>query len=328
MSRLAEARARHALQAAGLNPAMALEPASSVTNEVWIARNVVVRVNTKPDDRLRREALLARRLPASVGYPGIISYGGEVGADFLVLERVPGHPLSRWWPRMNQSARREAIHQLAGKLRAVHRTSAEDIPELTHTPQLLRSAHHGKDAVEPLLRAIDRAMDLPWVDVGLLVDVRDLVIRTADRLTPFDRPTLIHGDLTFENILWDGERITALLDFEWGRASPPDVDLDILLRFCAYPHLHVAADYEDRTWADDYRAVPWWLSEDYPEMFDAPYVSDRVRLYGFAWDVAELLAFPPRVGADELPAEHPLHRLRRAVERTGYLDALSGDVRC
>ncbi len=326
MSRLAEARARHALDAAGLDPSTPLEPASSVTNEVWIGRDVVVRINALPNDRLRREATLARLLPAEVGYPPIIAYGGEVGADFLVLERVAGHPLSRWWPGMRPDQRRDAISQLAARLRAVHGTSATSVPALSHTPQLLCSAHDGRDAVRPLLAAVEKAMALEITDRRMLARVGAIIEETADHLTPFDSPTLIHGDLTFENILWDGRRITALLDFEWARSGPPDLDLDILLRFCAYPHLHVASDYEDRTRACDYSQVPWWLAEDHPGMFDAPYVFERIRLYGFAWDVAELLAFPPRTELRNLPTEHPFHRLRRATEGTGYLDILSADT--
>jgi aminoglycoside phosphotransferase (APT) family kinase protein len=321
---LAQARARHALDAAGLDPEVPLEPASSVTNEVWIGHDLVVRVNSLPNDRLRREAALARHLPPAVGYPTILSYGGEVGADYLILKRLPGHPLSRWWPAMNEDQRRDAISQLATKLRAVHSTVSPHLPDLTRTPQLLDPSPAGSQAVVRLLAAIDKAALLPNVDGRLLDEVRRLVVTTADHLTPFDSPTLIHGDLTFENILWDGERITALLDFEWARQGPPDLDLDILLRFCAYPHLHVAPDYEDRTHARDYTQVPWWLAEDYPELFDAPYVFERVRLYGFAWDIAELLAFPPKYEARELPDEHPYHRIRRAAEGTGYLDMLNG----
>lgn len=326
MSRLAEARARHALDAAGMDPSTELEPASSVTNEVWIGHDVVVRINALPNDRLRREASLAGLLPDEVGYPRIIAYGGEVGADFLVLERVPGHPLSRWWPGMTPDQRRDAISQLATRLRAVHATPAATVPPLSHTPQLLASARDGHDAVRPLLEAIDTAMGLPRVDKRVLARVGEMIEQTAGCLTPFDAPTLIHGDLTFENILWDGHEITALLDFEWSRPGPPDLDLDILLRCCAYPQLHVAADYEDRTRACDYLNVPWWLAEDYPEMFDAPYVFERIRLYGFAWDVAELLAYPPRTDAHHLPPEHPFHRLRRATEGIGYLDLLSADT--
>lgn len=324
MNLLAQARARHALNSAGLDPEVPLEPASSVTNEVWIGRDLVVRVNSLPNDRLRREAALARHLPAEVGYPRIISYGGEVGADYLILERVPGHPLSRWWPGMTEVQRRGAISQLATKLRAVHSTEAPHLPDLARTPQLLDPSATGDEAVVRLEAAIDKAAQLPHVDRRLLAEVYNLVTSTSQHLTPFDVPTLIHGDLTFENVLWDGERITALLDFEWARLGPPDLDLDILLRFCAYPHLHVAADYEDRTHARDYVQVPWWLADDYPELFDAPYVFERVRLYGFAWDIAELLAFPPRSEPRNLPDEHPYHRLRRATEGTGYLDMLNG----
>lgn len=324
MNLLAQARARHALDAAGLDPELPLEPASSVTNEVWLGRDVVVRVNSLPNNRLRREASLAQVLPPAVGYPPIVAYGGELGADYLVVERLPGHPLSRWWPGMDESQRRSAIAQLAEKLRAVHLTSAPPLQELSRAPHLLRAAPTGEEAVVDLLTAIEQAARLNHVDSRLLSEVHALVVSTADHLTPFDVGTLIHGDLTFENVLWDGERVTGLLDFEWSRSGPPDLDLDILLRFCAFPHLHVAEDYEDRTHARDYAPIPWWLAEEYPELFDAPFVFERVRLYGFAWDIKELLAFPPQVEPRHLPEEHPYHRLRQALEGTGYLDVLNG----
>lgn len=323
MSRFAQARARIALDAAGLDPEMPLEPASSVTNEVWISHDVVVRVNSLPNNRLRREADLARQLPAEVGYPRVLAYGGELGADFLVLERLPGHPLSRWWPRMTPTQRREAIRQLAGKLAAIHATVAPPMPQLYKAPQLLDAAPTGDAAVAPLREALGKLRGLPHVDSRLVSDVEEIVDRTAGYLEPFDVPTLVHGDLTFENVLWDGERLTAILDFEWSRSGPPDLDLDILLRFCAYPHLHVAPDYEAITHAEDYADVPWWLAEDYPALFDAPYVFERVRMYGIAWDVKELLEFPPQVVPGKLHHDHPYHRLQRTVDGVGHLDLLN-----
>lgn len=323
VSLFAQARARHALDAAGFNPDTPLEQVSSVTNEVWLGREVVVRVNSVPNNRLRREADLARALPEEVGYPEVLAYGGDIGADYLILRRVPGQPLSRWWPNLTQGQRRAAIDQLAAKLRAIHSTVAPPTPELTSAPQLVQSARSGRDAVIPLLTAIDKLQTLPHISRGLIRRVRELVEVSAGYLDPFDTPTLIHGDLTFENVLWDGTKITAVLDFEWSRAGPPDLDLDVLLRFCAYPQLHVAADYEDQTHATDYADVPWWLAADYPALFDAPYVFDRVRLYSIAWDVRELLAFPPKVEPRELHSDHPYHRLRQLLSGGGYLDRLN-----
>jgi hypothetical protein len=58
MAGFEEARARKALQGAGLDLSLPIERASSVTNEVWLAGEYVIRVNRHPNQRLRREAAL------------------------------------------------------------------------------------------------------------------------------------------------------------------------------------------------------------------------------------------------------------------------------
>ncbi|MBK5222993.1 MAG: aminoglycoside phosphotransferase family protein [Acidimicrobiia bacterium] len=322
MSSFAIARARRALQSAFLDMDMPLRRADSVTNEVWIADDYVIRVNRRLDPRLRREAALAPHLPPEVGYPEIVAYGGKPGADWLIVRRVPGQVLSRCWPSMTRPERREAIHQLAGRLRALHSTPApRDLPDIDSTaPQLLSSITYSP--VMPLLVAIDRAKALPHVDRNLLDRAEQLVTETAGCLIPFQTSTLVHGDLTFENIMWDGQRITAILDFEWARPGPPDLDLDVFLRFCALPHLHVAADYEHLTRAEDYREVPWWLAEDHPQLFDFPNQFDRVRIYAIAYDVRDLLLNPPPDKVGLLSQHHPYHRLASTIEGTSYLNAL------
>ena len=133
----------------------------------------------------------------------------------------------------------------------------------------------------------------------------------------------MHGDLTFENVLWDGQRITAILDFEWARPGPADLDLDVFLRFCALPHLHVAEDYEHLTHAEDYREVPWWLAEDYPELFSFPNQFERVRLSSIAYDVRDLLITPPNDEVGNLSQHHAYHRLAATVDGTSYLNRLA-----
>ena len=177
-----------------------------------------------------------------------------------------------------------------------------------------------------LLAAIDRAMALPNVDVGILREVSIHVRTHAHVLDPFDADTIVHGDLTFENVLYDGEQITALLDFEFARPGVPDLDLDVLLRFVALPELHVAPDYVCATRAEDYAEVPFWLAEDYPTLFGHPHQFDRVRLYSLAWDVRELLNFPPTEPLRDLHRHHPLRRITHVLGGTSYLDRLNGGV--
>lgn len=320
---LGRARALRALAVCGV-PADGLTRADSVTNEVWLTREFVVRVNRDASLRLRREAVLSQVLPERVGYPELIQYGGEPGSDWLVLRRLPGSPLSRSWPAMAPEGRRDAVAQLAERLRAVHATRAPTLDGLRDVPQLLDPAPAGVQAVARLLDGLRRAADLDHVDPALMGDAAELVRSTASALDPFDAPTLVHGDLSFENILWDGSEITGVLDFEFARSGPPDLDLDVLLRFVALPHLHVAADYEAVTRAEDYADVPWWLAEDYPELFAHPRQFERVRLYSIAWDVHELLAFPPQEPLNRLHRQHPYQRLVQTLRGTGYLDRFNG----
>ncbi|MBI2704918.1 MAG: phosphotransferase [Actinobacteria bacterium] len=318
----AMARARRALMEAGLDAHVPLERTSSVTNEVWLSPDLVIRVNRQPNQRLRREAALGPMLPSSVNYPDVIAYGGQLGADWLILRRHAGTVLSRAWPAMTAEERREAVRQFAQILRNLHGVECPtDLPEID-TPQLIGG--HGFNAVDPLLAALDKTATLQYVDALFVDRLRQLVLDTSSVVEPYDTTHLVHGDLHFENVLWDGATITALLDFEWSHGAPADVDLDIFLRFCAYPFLHVAEDYEHLTRTEDYAPIPYWLAEDYPELFSTPHVFERTQLYCIAYDIRELLLFPPPRPPRELSKYHPYNRLDLVLRKFSHLHRLAG----
>jgi hygromycin-B 7''-O-kinase len=313
MDGLARLRALQALAAAGLPPPGTLERASSVTNEVWLTGDMVVRVGRRNDGRLCREASLTPHLPAGLGHPEVIACSPPGGRDWLVSRRVPGTVLSRCWPSMTVTERRTAVRQLARRLRLLHATpSPPDLAPIV-TPQLLDAG--SPTPLAPLARALRRARRMPHLDTSLLDAVEALVLECAPALVPFHDTTLVHGDLTFENVLWDGDAVSAILDFEWARGAPPDVDLDVLLRMCAYPFLHVAADYAPRTLARDYADVPRWLAEDYGELFARPRVHQRLTVF----DVRELLAAPSIDAGTQPPPYHPLTRLTGTLRGTNHL---------
>ncbi|MET0727128.1 MAG: aminoglycoside phosphotransferase family protein [Acidimicrobiales bacterium] len=317
-SALAELRARTALRAAGLDPSVPLERASSVTNEVWLTPTHVVRVNRSHDRRLARELQIAQALPREVGYPRIVAHGRRHGEDWLVSKRVAGEPLAHCWPGLTLSERYSAISQLARRLRALHDTPApDDLAPLHGAPQLLVASD---DPTAPLRTALDEAARLPHVDARLLQEAADLVSRLAPSLQPFVAPTLVHGDVTFENVLWHDGEITAVLDVEWARPGPRDIDLDIILRCCAYPKLHVAEAFERETRVEDYAPVPEWLAEVYSRLFAYPNQHERLRVFAIAYEARELVAFPPTASVDRLSPLHAYHRLRRVVRGQSYLD--------
>lgn len=316
----AQARARQALRQAGFDDPHSMVRASSTRNEVFITDDLVVRVNRQPNQRLRREALLCRFLPNAAWAPDVMAYGGEVGADFLVVRRRPGAPLSRWWPDLTPELRRRAVSHLAAALTELHQTPTPvQVPRVDQAPQLIDP--RGITPVVPLLVAIDA---LRGAEPALMTHCQELVQSLGDCLNDYHQRTLIHGDLTFENILWDGAKLSAIVDFEWCRGAPLDLELDVLLRFCAFPHAHVADDYEHRTQAEDYLDVPVWLAEDRPDLFSRPDLADRLLLYSVSYCVQELTTTPHLMSMSRTTRGplHPLTRLADLLDHRGHLDAI------
>lgn len=305
---LATARARHALKQAGLPTDDAVEQANSTRNEVLISGDYVVRVNREPNQRLRREAAIVANLPIRSWTPRVIGHGGEIGADYLIVARRPGRPLSRAWPTMAPRDRRFAIAQLAEALDDLHRT-----PVGATIPRLRRSTHLLDDGAGPTLRPVWKAIGAlrrsPSADHELLDLIERAVSERAALFDSFDTTHLVHGDLTFENILWDGRQITALLDFEWCRGGPPELDIDSIARYCRYPFAHVPGDVAHQQRPDDYADVVSWLTADLPELFDDPHLDDRLVVIDIAFELHELLSHPDLGSRAELGPLHPLNRL-------------------
>jgi aminoglycoside phosphotransferase (APT) family kinase protein len=306
----ARLRAQRVLQeiglAAGDDP---VERAPSLANEVWVLSDQVLRINPAPGShRLRTEAELVQALPHEVGYPPVLETGVSRAGEWMLSERVPGEPLSRAWGRLAEETRRDAVHQLGERLKLIHATpppAAADAarPESPHV-------------IEPdrLVQLVARARTLPHVDPTVIDGAARMIAHCAPALDDPSAWVLVHGDLHFENILWADGRISAVLDFEFARRGPRDLDLATLLRFCAEPRLHVADDYAADTNARDYRQVPGWLWEVYPELFDTPHLRSRMAIYLLAFDLSQLCQNPPHVPVGDLLPFHPYHRVRRAVE--------------
>ena len=120
-----------------------------------------------------------------------------------------------------------------------------------------------------------------------------------------DGEVLLHGDFYLGNVLVHGDHVTALIDLEFARMGPRDLELISVVR---------ALDAETRL---GIRRPPLlaWLAEDYPELFGAADLHRRLWLYALAYTIRQIIFWPPdRAEADDLEVTHPLHSLRRLID--------------
>lgn len=316
---MAEIRARTALQQSDLPHDGPLTRANSTRNEVYIGSDHIIRFNQQPNKRLMREAEICEILPTSPWAPEVVAYGGRPGADYLIVARRPGVSLSRVWPQMSSEQRRDAINQFTHYLKELHQIpNCERIPGVESPPHLLG----GCSPIDALLDGLDDLDRIPSVDPSLTAEARNMVLAAEDSVSDYEESTLIHGDLSLENVLWDGQEITAIVDFEWCRGGPSDLDLDVLARYFAIPQAHVSAEAESWQHTEDYFDVPLWMAEVYPELFEHPRLADRLMIYAMAFEVRDVLNNPPPASKRDLNELHPYYRLDHLVATGGHVDEM------
>ena len=136
--------------------------------------------------------------------------------DGIVLRRMPGEAIARRVLRSldGDGGRARLLSDLAAAAAAIHRVELDDVP----------AACAAGLPAGPLaeLDAIEAELDVygephPALELGL----RWL----RARLPPAREPALVHGDLRLGNVLVDGGRLSAVLDWELVHAGSPAEDL-------------------------------------------------------------------------------------------------------
>jgi aminoglycoside phosphotransferase (APT) family kinase protein len=142
------------------------------------------------------------------------------------------------------------------------------------------------------------------VDHGVL-DAAAARLTELGNLTTTGSEVLLHGDFYLGNILVHAGHVSALIDFEFSRIGPPDLELISVVR---------ALDAEARLGVQRPPLLAW-LAEDYPELFSPADLDRRLWLYALAYTIRQIIFWPPdRAEADGLEATHPLHTLRRLID--------------
>ena len=220
---------------AALPHAIPSDPAfvESNSNDVWLLGDRVLRVCWRGDRaRFGREARLVDALPASIPHPALIDCGTFEDLTWTLHARVAGVPLINIWLDLPQTELRAIIAQFSAIAANLHewRPPAEIDALLTaheHKPL------HGIEAIVDaaliplplprLLTLAEVASTTDYVDPTMIAAATKRIHELASA-DPFPLPSslahVVHGDLTFVNIMVDAGQITGVLDFEWVRKGP------------------------------------------------------------------------------------------------------------
>jgi len=160
--------------------------------------------------------------------------------------------------------------------------------------------------VDRALRLVETATQLENVDRRSVVQLGEEIERRRS-VDPLRNPSdgvVVHGDVHLDNVIWDGERLVALIDHEWARLGPPDLELQPLRP------------------ADDTTALIRSVIDAYPGIAAHPQFVERLWLYDLSATLRDLLVKAPLPATDHLPPWHPKRRLPMVLEGPAYIEAL------
>jgi aminoglycoside phosphotransferase (APT) family kinase protein len=134
--------------------------------------------------------------------------GHLLGNPSVLLERLPGSADPVNFLRAEPEVGRARTLDLARALAELHAAAATTVPVDAGEPQL-----------ELWYRQFLQARLEPHPTLAWIFDW------LADRLVTVDRPVVVHGDFRPGNVLYSGDRITGLLDWEMAHLGHPAEDL-------------------------------------------------------------------------------------------------------
>lgn len=217
------------LEAAALpRPDRVRRVAEGVGNHVYFAgEDLVVRVGTGTDGAKFPSAVAVLQAAApTVRVPEVLyadTSGRALRYPVMVLRRLRGTPLSRSWPALDVARRVAALEQVAGELERLHAIAPAAVPGAGFPDPWWTS----------LVALIDgelaRHRDAGSFPAGWLDRMARYLADHHDALTGAPPPGVLHGDVNWGNALFDGDRLTGLIDFDEAHAGPAEEDAWCLL---------------------------------------------------------------------------------------------------
>jgi len=293
---------------------------TSYSNDAWYVRSasageLVLRVCWIGDrKRLLREAAVGRALPAAVGYPEVLASGsltfeGEP-ITWMTSRRLSGTTLLKAWPDLGPQQRDRALCDVTGPLRTLHawRPPANVAarlgpPSPSTDPQTIIGTTIVPLPLDRVRQLVAPAGNQAPEHRSVIADAWSWLIDHADLLPRLDDPAdaVTHGDLHLDNIWWDGERVTGLLDLEWVRWGPGWLDL-VSVRDNA-----LAGD----EFSEPHQRLLDTLRAGLPGL-EHPDLVQRLTVVELAFQLRQILVWPSP-GPD--PAiDHPVRLLRRLLD--------------
>jgi len=232
------------------------------TNTIYSVDNYIIRIctNLRNEERFVTEINFYKENKDNNGIPKLYVWDitkSVVPYYYEIIEKVAGKTLYELWGILSDIERRKIAIQII------------DILKPFHTKEV-----KGYEFLEMLKTKILFLKDKCNLDDEMFNDLIEICCKYFKE----NKFGLIHGDLHFDNFMFDGTNLH-LLDFERCMVAPIDYDFRIFSVSRFVPWLWASGKTDMITVPSDYQTLMDMIIDNYPELNKIPYIRERLDFY-------------------------------------------------
>ena len=232
------------------------------TNTIYLVDKYVLRICTdnSNENRFANEINFYKENSDNTGIPKLFlsdTTKSLVPYYYEIIEKVNGKTLYEIWPKLSNSEKVDIVKQIINIIRPFHLRKEE-------------SYDFEKELNSELL-ILKEKCDL---DENLFNDLTNI----CSKYFKDNTFGLIHGDLHFDNFIFDGNKIH-LLDFERSKVAPIDYDFRLFSMYDSMPYLWASAQTDMLTVESDYADLIDMFLDNYYELSKIPNIRERIEFY-------------------------------------------------
>lgn len=269
------------------------------TNTIYLVDNYILRICTdnSNESRFVNEINFYKENSDNNGIPKLFlsdTTKNIVPYYYEVIEKVNGKTLYEIWPKLSNDEKIGVVKQIINIIRPFHLRKEEPY-----------------DFEGQLIAELLVLKEKCNLDDSLFNDLTSI----CSEYFKENRFGLIHGDLHFDNFIFDGENVR-LLDFERSKVAPIDYDFRLFSRYDSEPYLWASAQTDMLTVESDYSDLIDMFLDNYPELNEIPNIRERIEFYS----ILELLDnYKNTRNSDRLEEViNKVQKLKENIKRTTY----------
>ncbi len=232
------------------------------TNTIYSFDKYIVRICTNIDNekKFENEINFYKENNNIEGIPKMYYYDiskSVVPYYYEIIERIRGNTLYDIWYRLNNEEKESIVKKIVNIVKQLHLIKV--------------NSYNFEETMKSKVTELSNKCKLDENIYKELINIASTYFK--DNVFG-----LIHGDLHFDNFIYDGKNLF-LIDFERCMPGPIDYDFRIFARYDKEPYLWASIDTDMLTVDCDYQDFLQMLFDNYKELREVPNIDKRLDFY-------------------------------------------------